>query len=108
MENIAPSDVWTALIVILSICAALITVDKAINVVRSWKKPATSLEVEQKLANDKRRIDKLEEDLESTKECMGYLCAGVKALLDHELHDGNADEMNDASTELNRWLIRRK
>ena len=34
-------------------------------------------------------------------------CAGVQALLEHELHNGNADEMQLASKEINTWLRER-
>ena len=36
------------------------------------------------------------------------LCFGVQALLNHELHNGNADEMARASENINKWLVERK
>ena len=36
------------------------------------------------------------------------ICAGVQALLEHELHNGNTDEMHQASSEISGWLRQRK
>lgn len=35
------------------------------------------------------------------------LCRGVQALLEHELHNGNNEEMQAASTSLGKWLRNR-
>lgn len=36
------------------------------------------------------------------------MCVACMALLNHELHNGNSDEMNDALSGLNNYLINRK
>ena len=33
---------------------------------------------------------------------------GLQTLLEHELHNGNADQMEKAANSLNKWLIGRK
>ncbi len=55
------------------------------------------------LDNDKRTLDRHETELDRLRECTGYLCAGVDALLEHELHNGNADQMQQASVDLKQF-----
>lgn len=105
MENITPSDLWTGLLVFLAICAAIITISKTIDVIKSWRKP--SVDIMECLAKDKRRLDQHDAQIEDLKTGTENLCLGVKALLNHELHDGNSTEMEQASSDLDTWLIRR-
>ena len=67
------------------------------------------------LANDKARIESLErtvsELLTDTRDMRAgqeALCFGIQTLLDHALHNGNTDEMTQASKELNRYLRSRR
>lgn len=106
MEQFAPSDIWKAFLVIVAICAAIATIAKAVEVIRNFKKPVAN--VENCLANDKRRLDKHDSDIAELKTGVENLSSGVLALLEHELHNGNSDEMERASAELKQWLIRRK
>lgn len=55
------------------------------------------------LDNDKRALDRHEKEIDRLRECTGYLCAGVDALLEHELHNGNADQMEQASVDLKQF-----
>lgn len=58
-------------------------------------------------ANDRRRLDRHDQDISDLKMGMRNNCSGVKALLNHELHNGNADEMQKAADTIDRWLINR-
>lgn len=59
------------------------------------------------LDNDKRRLDEHERQMLDTKKGTMALCSGVQALLEHELHNGNTKEMEDASAGIDKWLRER-
>ncbi len=59
------------------------------------------------LDNDKRRLDEMERKQADMQLGQMANCRGVRALLDHELHNGNADEMQEASKEIEKWLCKR-
>ena len=76
------------------------------------KEPTTTLEgkvtdINKKLDVDKRRLDDHEEKLGDLRNGLMATCAGVQALLEHELHNGNADEMQSASRDIDKWLRER-
>lgn len=56
------------------------------------------------LAADKRRLDRLELDMKDTRDGQKYMVRGIQALLEHELHNGNANQMQSASDDLSKWL----
>lgn len=56
------------------------------------------------LDNDKRRLDDHEAQLADIKKGLMANCAGVQALLEHELHNGNATDMESASKDISTWL----
>lgn len=62
---------------------------------------------DRKLDTDKRRLDEHERRLDDIQRGVMAVCSGVQALLDHELHDGNSDEMEKASARLRDWLMTR-
>ena len=64
-------------------------------------------EINKKLGADKQRLDEHEKRLDDLRNGMTAMCAGVQALLEHELHNGNADEMQTASREIDKWLRER-
>lgn len=63
--------------------------------------------INKKLSMDKLRLDEHEKRLADLRNGLMASCAGVQALLEHELHNGNADEMQSASKEINTWLRER-
>lgn len=62
---------------------------------------------DRKLDTDKRRLDAHERRLDDIQRGLMVNCAGVQALIDHELHDGNSGEMADASKNIDKWLRER-
>ena len=67
------------------------------------------------LDTERRRIDELQreldhhdDDLKDLHAGQSALCRGVQALLDHELHNGNEDDMKEASASIGKWLLGRK
>ena len=52
--------------------------------------------INKKLSMDKLRLDEHEKRLADLRNGLMASCAGVQALLEHELHNGNADAMQTA------------
>ena len=71
-------------------------------IVKKWHAPST--EIVKKLAKDKERLDDHEMSLKELKEGQQVVCAGVMALLDHELHNGNTDQMQKARDDTMEYL----
>lgn len=123
INGITPSALWTALAVIVLLCGVVSIVLGAvekINAIRLRKsKPAQSVsdeiaEINRKLSTDKARLDDhtrtmTEHDgkLADLRTGLMATCTGVQALLEHELHNGNADEMQQASKGIEKWLRER-
>lgn len=69
-------------------------------------------DIERKLGNDKaaidthtRQINAIERRQDGADRGQKALCRGVLALLNHELHNGNTDEMEKAKTGIDDYLI---
>ncbi len=60
--------------------------------------------INSKLDNDNRRIGVLERGQADTHTAYSVMCTAICALLDHELHNGNADQMEDARNKLMNYL----
>ena len=104
MENITPDQLSSTITVLLAVFAGIVTVDKVIDIIRKWRFPST--DTAKKLANDKARLDEHEDAIEALQESNQVLCGGVLALLDHELHNGNADQMEKARNNIMEYLQR--
>ena len=102
MDGITIEQLMTTGYVILAVFAAIITIDKVIDIMKKWKVPST--DTYEKLANDKIRLDDHSESIAELQESTRVLCNGVIALLDHELHNGNTDQMQDARDDLMDYL----
>ncbi len=59
------------------------------------------------LDNDKRRLEEHTQQISDIRKGQMVTCAGVQALLEHELHNGNAEEMEEASKGIDKWLRER-
>ena len=126
IEGITPGMLWTALYVIVGLCALVVLGDKVRAVFagvqqrKQAKRPELAdeisakvlakleprfAEIDRKLANDKQRIDALSAQTRDNEEGQRVLCRGVLALLNHALHNGNGDEMEKAQQSINDYLI---
>lgn len=103
MENITFDQLRDAVLVFLALCGAIAAVGKAIDVVKGWRRPQSTLQAE--VAAYKRRLDQHDQELEDLRDGQRVTCTALKALLGHELHNGNGDEMQAASRALDAWLI---
>lgn len=114
MENLTADKLILALGVILVLLGAYNTFYTARKNARDERKrqeqPTNALassvsDINRKLDTDKRRLDGHEERIGGLRDGLMVTCAGVQALLEHELHNGNADEMTAAaSREIDNWL----
>ena len=102
MEHISPEQLMSAVVVVLAIFAAIVTVDKVIDIVKKWRAPTT--DTAKKLATDKQRLDDHDKAIEKLQESNQAICSALLALLDHELHNGNADQMQKARDNLMEYL----
>lgn len=107
-------------VVLLGAFAAIITIDKVVDVFKKWCKPkekqAQDIAAQQEkcakmFRNDDERMRKIEgqmeqlrSEMEQRKEGERVLIAGVRELLEHELHNGNGAAMKDASDDLFNYL----
>lgn len=109
MESITASQLSTTIYVLLAIFAGMITVDKVIDIIKKWRVPST--DTVSKLANDKKRLDdhqkeldRQQQEIDTLKESARVQSTALMALLDHELHNGNADQMQRARDDIMRYL----
>ena len=109
MDNFAPDDVYKALLVFLAICAAIITVGKALDVINGWRKPSLDTEksIADKLSADKQTLDRHEKDIAGLQQGQSLMLQGITALLDHAIHNGNTDQMEKAAHDITTYLINR-
>ena len=133
IEGITPGALWTTLYVLLALCLIVITVYKVVEIIRKERerkqarrpeladeisgKVLEKLEprladIDRKLANDKALIDNhtrqiaaVEARQDAMERGQKAQCRGVLALLNHELHNGNSDEMERAQAGMNDYLI---
>lgn len=113
MENLTPAEIWTA---ILGIASAIVLISNAIEkigkAIRTAKAPNAHLEgrmdefdewrkgVDQKLDNDKKHLDAIDEGNRATQRAL-------LALLDHGIDGNNIEQMQNAKKELQNHLINR-
>lgn len=103
MDKVTAADLMTFLWVSAALVAFALAVWGLIDKIKNARKPAENLaiwklEVDRKLTRDKERIDKLEDGQKA-------ICRGVLALLNHELHNGNTEEMETAKKGIDTYLI---
>lgn len=102
MSGITPDQLMNTVVVVLAVLAAIVAVDKAADVFHKWKRPQKDMS--EMLRTDKQRLDEHERDISVLKDGQEALCAGVIALLDHQLHNGNSDQMEKAKEQISKYL----
>ncbi len=132
IEGITPGMLWTALIVLVAGATLYVlwgkvrdTYRKQAEYKRLKNEPGERLaneisekvlakleprfvEIDRKLNNDKALLDEHTrqiETLENRTDGLKPLARGVLALLNHSLHNGNTDEMEEALRGINDYLI---
>lgn len=113
MDNFSPGEIWTAVLAIASAIVLLSNaVEKIAKAVQTAKAPNQALNervdaleawkdgVDQKLDNDKKRLDGIDSGNRVTQ-------LALLALLDHGIDGNNIDQMQHAKEELQNHLINR-
>lgn len=98
LDKVTPDNIMTFLWVGAALVAFALAVWGLVDKIRKVGKERE--ETRRMLDNDNRRINSLEEGQRA-------VCRGVLALLNHELHNGNTDEMEAAQAGINTYLINR-
>ena len=107
----AMKDIWP---VVLAAASAIVllsnAVEKIVNAVKAAKAPEQKQNDE--IAEIKSRLDKVEREirldekkLEDSKECNHVITKGVLALLDHGINGNNIDQMKEARSDVEKYLI---
>ena len=107
--------------VVLFLIACMLLLILASNAAEAWrklfgKKPAADEktlakhceEADERFKRDEKHISENHDNIADLKEGQRVICIAVMALLNHDLHNGNADEMTDALNGINSYLINRK
>lgn len=135
IEGITPDMLWTALIVLVGVGGLIVLADKVMDVWRKHQArkqvnaPESKLadeisqkvlskmeprfvDIDRKFANDKqtleahtRQIGEINKRVDSLETGQKAQCRGILALLNHELHNGNSDEMEEAKKGMDNYLI---
>lgn len=105
MAEITASQLQSTIIVIGVIFAALITLDKVIDVFKKWRQPASN--IQEKLAADKNRLEIHERQILNLTKVVNALCKAEVAHLTHELTGADAEKLQDALTLLTNSTIDR-
>ena len=128
IEGVTPSALWNAIYVFLAVLGVVIVLDKVNDIVikrkdrkhrqqREQQAPVENLDgrlqkiekrldsIDDKLSSDKRRREALERQQDDADAGFRALCKATLAMLNHELHNGNVDEMEAAQKTLTDYLI---
>lgn len=107
----------TVLIVLVAIMTLYVLIGNTVKTTRELAKPKVTKDndIIEKiklhdaiLANEKRVIDRHDDEISDIKSLVKAQCVATKALLNHSIHNGNTDEMTEAANELDRVLINRR
>ncbi len=128
IEGVTPTALWNAAYVFLAILGIVIILDKVNDIVikrqdrkrkirQEQQAPVENLDtrlqkiekrldsIDDKLSSDKRRLEALERQQDDADAGFRALCKATLAMLNHELHNGNTDEMEAAHKVLTDYLI---
>lgn len=133
IEGINPQDLWTFFYVLIAIFGVIIIVDKVADIIKKHRKSAEmpceerahkigeKIEqvesrvnkqadeidvINERLSNDNRRLNNLESKTIDISEAISVLCKGQLSMIEHMLHNGNAEQMSQARDELLNYLSR--
>lgn len=105
MAELTSAQITSAIVVLAAIFAALITIDKVVDVVKKWRQPAVNIQT--KLAADKNRLEIHEKQILDLTKMVNALCKAEVAHLTHELTGGDTDQLQNALTLLTNSTIDR-
>ena len=105
MEKLTPEMLMTFLIVAAILVGFVLTIWGLIDRIKKAREPHDELtmwrrETDEKLQNDKKRIDSLERG-------QGVMLRGISAMISHELNGNSSDKLKQSQQEIMDYLIDR-
>lgn len=101
------ADIQVFVIVLFGLFAAIITIDKVIDIYKKWKAPGADMEkeieeIKEHLDNDNKRISSLEESSKLT-------LRGINALIEYDINGDNEDKakLEAVKDDISNFLINR-
>ena len=116
IQALTANNILTFLLILAALLWLFNLAGQSIKTYREMRKPKETVEKsvadklaehDRFLASDKRRLKAHDDDIDDIREGMRRNCTGIKALLNHQLHNGNTKEMEEAASNLDKWLINR-
>lgn len=113
LQSITGEHVFGALLILIAILSLFTLGANAVLSFRKLRSPKTQQVLdlsdhqracEQKFLNDYNSISSLEARVNTLEKGQRVNCAALRALLEHALHNGNANEMKAASDNLFKYL----
>ena len=105
MFEVTFSQLQTTIFVVSAVLAAILTIDKVIDAIKKWRQP--SINIQEKLAADKTRLEIHEKQILDLTKMVNALCKAEVAHLTHELTGGDTEKLQDALTSLTNSTIDR-
>ena len=102
MNGITADQVLSAAAVLLSLMGAAVAVGNFAEVIRRWRAPGKA--ARGRTDENTRRLEAHEKAIRTLQEGQQALCAGVVALLEHEMHDGSPRKMSKARDQIDAYL----
>ena len=113
IDALSHQNIMVALLVMLVLIWIAKQVMDFVITMRTLRKPqekeahdltAHQAECEKRFHNDRDRLDKLELRMDDVEQGQKVLCKGVYEILGHLLHNGNKDDMEQASKDIFNFL----
>lgn len=106
LEGFTPDMLWTFVIVLLGLCAVALTVLNLISKIRELRKPKDENRktVTDMLANDNRRIEKLEKVTGKQQDELKLLMMGELAILHHMIDGNHTSSLKEAQSQMEYFL----
>lgn len=103
--------------VLVALCGLIILAGNVVDAIRKMRKPQERKEEDlqahqetcrKMFAADKLQLDDHNRRIKTLEDGQCVICAALHELLEHELHNGNADKMRQASGDLFDYLNKRE
>lgn len=116
VQALTGANLTAALLVVVALAGIFVLFANVVEAARKLRKPQKTQEhdlvshqeaCEKKFANDKRLLDDHSGRIDDLEAGQRVICAALHELLEHELHNGNAESMRKVSGDLFTYLNRR-
>lgn len=115
IKTLFDAAAWEGAVVLLCAAAAgFLLVCKVIEAIKKLRqsrgeqaREGVQPECERKFDNDHRMLTRHDREIGEIRDALQVLCSGQWALLEHALHNGNADQLQEASGGLRKYLEKR-